>query len=162
MAEKYQGKVFIHYYRQDQKSIGVIRWDEEGYVVQSDRTKMIDAVVSEFHSTDILFNMTQKSLEEYIHHWENMYRVLKENTQGITQPKWETIEGRPDHFAHATVLWRIALEQTLSEGDIVEPGVSNKDDGEHPFVYANHSMDSIDLDEVLERAESKGWKTKHL
>ena len=163
LVDKYQGKVFIHFYRQDQKSIGVVKWDEEGYVAQSDRTKMIDAVVSDIHSKDILFNMPYKDLDEYVTHWENMYRVIEETAQGIMRPSWKTIEGKDDHFAHATVYWRIALEQTLSQGDIVEEGFSSdRRDGEeeHPFVYANHSMETIDLEETLERAEAKGWKTK--
>jgi hypothetical protein len=159
LVEKYQGKVYIHFYRQDQKGIGVVKWDTEGYVAQSDRTKMIDSVVSDIHSQDILFNMTLADLDEYITHWENMYRVVEETSQGIMRPGWKTIEGRPDHYAHATVYWRIALEQTMSQGDILEEGNFSSGE-EHPFVYENKTMNSLDLQDVLDRAESKGWKIK--
>lgn len=164
LAEKYQGKVYIHYYRQDQKSLGVVKWDMDGYVAQSDRTKMIDSVVSDIHSQDIMFNMTATDLDEYITHWENMFRIIEETPQGIQKPKWKTIEGKDDHYAHATIYWRVALEQTMSTGDIVdvEGARRSESDEEHPFIYSNHSMTALDLQDVLNRVEAKKWKVKRM
>ena len=158
LASKYPGKVFIHYYGSDKKSVDVIRWD--GMVAKSDRTKIIDFVVAEINSADVAFNYTENALEDYIVHWKNLYRIISETPQGIRKPSWETIEGRPDHYAHATVYWRIALEQTLGQGGVVmAPGPSRKT-VKHPYVGQDSSVPALSLNEVLERNKRKrSWKS---
>ncbi len=156
LVEKYSGKVFLHYYQQDRKKLGVVRWD--GKVVRSDRTKVIDAVVAEINSGDLTYNMTSAGLEEYIHHWEQLYRQLKATPQGIVKPTWETIENRPDHYAHATVLWRIALEKTMSFGGIVRSPVPGDKKGTHPVVTQEGTVKALDLDDVIKRAKKRKFK----
>ena len=156
LTEKYPGKVYLHYYQQDRKSVGIIRWD--GRAVRSDRTKIIDAVVAEINSADLTFNMSQSELEEYIHHWEQIYRILEETPQGIIKPKWKTIENRPDHYAHATVLWRVALEKTLSVGGIVKGPAPGSGKGGHPVVTRDGTVPALDMDDVIQRAKRKKFK----
>lgn len=158
LAAKYPGRIFIHYYQSDKKTLDIIRWDN--MVVKSDRTKIIDFVVSEINSRDVSFNQTEHDLEEYITHWKNLYRIISETPQGIRKPSWETIEGRPDHFAHATVYWRVALEQTLGQGGIVmAPGPAKRGD-KHPYVSPDSSVPALRMEEVLERARKKRtWKS---
>ena len=168
LVEKYRGKVFIHYYVEDKKQVGIIRWgegDKRG-VVESDRTKVLDLVVSELHSQDQVFNLTLYDLDEYIQHWGNLYRVVEEKldaqgrSTGIRKPVWKHQEGKPDHLAHATVYYRIALEKTMSVGGIVKP--SPKKELEHPVVSADQRVPSVDLKEVLQRVNrtKKDWRTK--
>jgi hypothetical protein len=158
LAEKYSGKVYVHYYQEDKKNTGVIRWDQG--LVKSDRTKIIDYVVAELNSHDIVFNLTEKDLEDYIKHWENMFRVVVDTPQGIRKPQWKTKEGFPDHFAHATILWRVALEQTLSVGKIIsvkEPG-EGKDS--HPEIGPDETVPALDLEEVARKSgepTGRGW-----
>jgi hypothetical protein len=72
LADKYGGKVYMHYYRPDTKRMGIVRWDDQ--VVKADRTKIIDSVVGDFNSRDIIINMTENQLEDYILHWSKIYR----------------------------------------------------------------------------------------
>lgn len=158
LAKKYPGKVFIHYYQPDKNSVGTIRWEQ--YEVKSDRTKLIDEVVAEINSGDITFNMTSPELEEYINHWQQVYRMIDTTPTGVQKPKWATIEGRPDHFAHATVYWRVALERTLSQGGIVRAGSATTRKG-NPVVSPDSTVPALSLDEALERGvkqeRKKGW-----
>jgi hypothetical protein len=158
MAEDYPGNVFIHYYQQDKKNMGIIRWDS--MVVKSDRTKMIDSVVAEINSKDLTYNLTTTDLEEYITHCTNIYRIIGRTPQGIMKPEWQTIEGRPDHFFHATVLFRVALEQTLGQGSIVDTQGQGSTIDRHPFVQANSAVPALNLKDVAERANRKkqNWK----
>jgi hypothetical protein len=158
ITEKYLGKVFIHYYSADKKNLGIIRWD--GGVVRSDRTKVFDYVVSEINSKDITFNLLSSELEDYITHWTNMYRMVKVNPAGIPMPRWETIEGRDDHFAHATILWRVALEQTLGQGGIVSINNPSTRNNSHPEIGPDSTVPALDLSDVLRRANApkgKNW-----
>jgi hypothetical protein len=158
LAERYPGKVYIHYYQPDRKRIGIIRWDDQ--VVRSDRTKIIDSVVGDFNAGDIIINMTERQLEDYVHHWQQVYRMIKLTPQGIKKPSWETIEGRPDHFVHATIYWRIALEQTLGLGTIVGPAASRRDKG-HPIARSSGKVSALNLAEIAKRTtkKRKSWKT---
>lgn len=158
LAAKYPGRVFVHYYQSDKKSTDIIRWDQ--MVVKSDRTKIIDSVVSEINSKDLIFNLTENALEDYIAHWKNVYRIITDTPMGTKKPVWETISDKPDHFAHATVYWRIALEQTLGQGGIVSPSSPLKRTEQHPYVGPDSSVPALRINEVLERARAKrGWKS---
>ena len=153
MAEKYPGKVFIHFFQADKKNMGVIRW--EGRVVKSDRTKIIDAVVAEINSGDVTYNLTQSQMEDYIHHWEQMFRVIEKTPMGTMKPRWQTIEGRPDHFAFAHFLFRIALEKTMSFGGIVRsPRPGGEEEG-HPIVSEDQRVGALDLKDALKRSLRK-------
>ena len=158
MSDKYPGKVFLHYYQQDTKKIGIIRWEDQ--VVKSDRTKVIDSVVGDFNAGDMTINMTENQLEDYIHHWEQLYRMIKLSPQGIKKPTWETNENKPDHFAHATIYWKIALQQTLGLGSISTPGGVQKF-GKHPVMNPDMTVPALDLEKVAKQAGKKkrGWKT---
>lgn len=169
LIEKYRGKVYGHYYVQDKKQAGVIRWGEgDKYgIVESDRTKVIDAVVADINAQDITFNMTQTELENanYIYHWAQMYRVTETSViTGIQVGVWKHPEGRPDHYAHATVYWKIAMEKTLSHGAIVTtPAIARDREKLAPVVAPNFTMQGFDLQAALKRAQAgkKGdWKLK--
>ena len=153
LAETYPGRVYVHYYQQDKKNLGVIRWEQGA--VKSDRTKIIDYVVAEINGGDVTYQMTERALEDYIAHWLNMYRIVVNTPQGIMKPKWETLEGKPDHFAHATVLWRIALEQTLGQGRIVNPPGPRRKGEQHPEINPDETVPALDLKDVVERASKR-------
>lgn len=164
LVERYRGKVYIHYYVEDKKQVGTIRWGEgDGRgVVESDRTKIIDQVVSDLTARDITFNLTLTDLDQYINHWGNMYRVVKENQKGMRVAVWEHIEGKPDHFAHATIYWRIALEKTLITGGIVRAEAPTQSIDKHPIISSDQTMPALDLQKVISRSGKKhgDWKTR--
>ncbi|MFA5730312.1 MAG: phage terminase large subunit family protein [Candidatus Paceibacterota bacterium] len=169
LVNKYPGKVFAHFYSDDTKQMGTIRFGEgdDAGIVKSDRTKLIDAVVADINSQDILFNLTLTDLEnqEYIKHWLNIYRIIEETSKGIKHGVWKTIEGKPDHFAHATSYFKVAMQQTLTRGSvIVTPTAKQK--SQEKSIYINPDNSIIDgfslekLKEGLNRPKGKNWTTR--
>lgn len=155
LIRRYRGRVFGNYYFEDTKKMGTIRWldgDDWG-IVHSDRVQIIDQVVSALNAQDILFNLTLTELEnsEYIYQWTQLYRTTEKNLKGMVVPKWKTIEGKPDHYAHATVYWYIALQKTLSAGGVVRPKPPTSQDPQHPTVSVDSRMPSINPAEVARR-----------
>lgn len=166
LVEKYPGKVFAQYYEEDKKQIGTVRWgeSEDMGIVKSDRTKVIDSVVADINNQDILFNMSLTDLEnqEYISHWLNMYRIITETEKGIKKPAWMTPDGKPDHFAHATVYQQIALTQTLSHGMVIKtPTIRQKQDDKPIYIGADQmAVDPFSMEklkEQLNRPRKKSW-----
>lgn len=168
LCAKYPGKVFAHFYEDDAKTNEIIRWGEDSRdeVVKSDRTKIIDGVVADINATDLLFNMSLTDLEnaEYIRHWLNMYRVVEESAKGIRRGVWRTIEGKPDHLAHATVLWKVAMQQTLSEGGIAHTPLPKAKTEQNKAIYINPdgtAQTGFSLDKIREqlgRPKGRTWK----
>lgn len=157
LAKKYRGKVFVHYYAQDKKQLGIVRWGEGDSfgTVQSDRTKIIDALVADFANKDINFNIPEEGLEEYIAHWGFMYRVIVDNDKGQKIAHWLHAEGKPDHYAHASVYFKIALEKTLSNGAIVMPEQPNF---KQPQIHGGRV--EIDMKQFLKGVgkEPRDWR----
>jgi hypothetical protein len=108
-----------------------------------------------------MYNLTAYDLEEYITHCTNIFRIITKTPQGIMKPEWKTIENRPDHFFHATVLYRVALEQTLGQGGIVDSTEQRSIIDKHPFVQPNSTVPALNLNEVVRRtSKSKtNWKS---
>ena len=153
LAEKYPGKVFVHFYRRDASSGDLIKWSHDSHTVQSDRTKIIDFIVGEINSKDITFNLTITDLEEYLNHWKSMYRIVQDTPLGVKKPSWQHIDGQPDHYAHATVYWRIAIEQTLNNGGISTSHInSGRIIDRNPVVSEDLTVPALDLDAIAQRA----------
>lgn len=166
LAAKYPGRVFVHYFVQEQKDLQIIKWgegDKDGVAV-SDRTKVIDMVVSELKNKDIIFNLTLTELEQYIYDWTQLYRTIEESAQGIQKPVWRTIQDRRDHYAFATIYWRIALEKVFVFGGVIRTP-SKKEQSmfqKSVSIAPDKTIPAIDVSEVLERSTKgkKDWKTK--
>lgn len=169
LVQKYSGKVFMCYFSENQKDLGVIKWgqDDKRGVVFADRTKIIDAVVADIRSKDIVFNLPPEALKTYIEHAENMYRIVTEEltpeggkTGKVTQ-RWLTIGSRPDHFVFATLYWRMALEQTLSHGDVITTARPKKVDLLPP-VHADEfgQTQGINIDDVIDAAIAEERRRK--
>lgn len=166
LVQKYPGKVYMHYYEEDKKQIGIIRWgdgDDQG-VVKSDRTKIIDMVVASFIAKDILFNMSLTELEnvEYIQHWMPLYRAIQTNDKGMQKSVWFTQEGKPDHFAHATIYQQIAQTRVLSGGQVIRTPTYRTRQPDTIMVNAENTTSTppINLDKIKEnlaRPKGKGW-----
>jgi len=166
LAQKYPGRVFVHYFVQEQKDLQVIKWgssDKRGVVI-SDRTKIIDMMVSELTQQEVLFNLTITDLEQYIYDWGQIYRTVETSAQGIQKAVWRTIEGRRDHFVFATIYWRIALEKMFAAGGVVRTPRKKQNSIMKPGVAVSPegTVPAVDLKKVLEKANrrTKSWKTR--
>lgn len=162
LVEKYPGRVFINYYVQDRKGLGIIRYQtkENNGVVHSDRTKILDNIAAMVVNQELLFALKPSEMEEYIYHWENTYRVVEEDSNGVQKGKWLVKEGKPDHFVHATVYYRIALDKVMNSGfgAIVKSATPQKDIVA-PTVKDNQ-VEGINLEQAILQAgkTKKGWK----
>jgi len=164
LSEEYRGRVFINYFNTGiSKSGNVIEWGkgDKRNVVKSDRTKIIDMVVGELQNKEILFNMTTTQLEQYIFDWTQIYKQIETNSQGISRATWKTIEGRRDHFAFASIYWRIALEKTFVASGVVRTPTKRSKMRESIYISPDSTVPAIDIKDVLNRAKGKkDWRTK--
>lgn len=162
-AEKYPGKVYLHYYQQDKKNLGMVYWDHAESMVKTDRTKMFDFLVAEINAGDLRFNMTAPELDAYIYHWLQLYRTVEQDRFGIFVSRWKKIDNQPDHYAHATLLWRVALEQTIDSGGIIDTAERAPTRTRRGFeATPDNKVGALDLQEVAERnamPPGRDWKT---
>jgi len=163
LSEKYRGRVFINYFHTNKKTATVIEWGKKDKrnVVYSDRTKIIDMIIAELGEKGILFNMTLTQLEQYISDWTQIYKEVEISPQGIARPVWKTIEGRRNHYAFATIYWRIALEKTYSISGVVRDERKTGKMRKSVYVSPGGTVPALDLSKTLERAtrKKKSWKT---
>ena len=127
--KKYPGEVFVAYYIEDKKNAGMIRWleDKDAGLVHIDRTRTFDFVVRELTADKFSYFMKSDDLEDYAKHWSNIHRIVEEDKWGKQKARWIRDEGRPDHYAHAHVYYRVALEKVFSSGgDVVEVDGQNE------------------------------------
>lgn len=167
LVQKYPGKMFMHYYEEDKKKLGITRWgqrQEDRGVVKSDRTKVIDAVVADIAAQDILFNvsLTELENESYINHWTIMFRAIEKNEKGMERAVWITKEGKDDHYAHATVLQRVAQTKAMSGGQVITTPTRQK---KPDMIIVNPdnttSIPPVTLDTIKEQVAHKkqtGWQ----
>lgn len=169
LVKKYPGKVFIHYYDTKEKNLDVVTWgegDRRG-VVYSNRTKIFDIAVADIRSRDLEVNMTLTAADEYIVHWTNMYRVVEEDAAGRMKAKWKT-KGedtgtkRPDHYAHSTIYFLIALMKSGVSGAIVKNVEPKRNEVKNPTVSREGTIPAYDTKALLERINKKGksWKVR--
>lgn len=161
LIEKYAGKVFMHYFNQDRHNAGIVRWGEHDKfgIVESDRTKIIDAVVADITSEDVTYQMSATELEPYINHAVKLYRTTRTAPNGSVIPVWETIEGADDHFFFAHIYFKIALEKAAISSGIIN---SSRDDKEPvPYGHAGKTLIEDNLDEAIQRSikPQKDWKS---
>lgn len=147
LAEKYRGEVFCSFYLQDRKQLGTVQWgtDDKMGMVYSDRNKVIQETIDQIVGGGVNYNMPESALEEYIAHWDNMYQVIEEDSLGIPKAVWKTVENRPDHYAHATVYWALAMRRLQARGGAVV-GQDVQIHGKKSFyVGENNQMPGIQL-----------------
>ena len=111
LQSKYPGRVFLCYYRADNKTQQIIKWGEKeeyGKVVV-DRNRAIQLFIDEMTDKRVTFNGVESEWQDYITHWLNIYRVWDENTLAVKTFKWE--RNGADHFVHASVYARVGLDK---------------------------------------------------
>lgn len=156
LMEKYKGRVFICYYKQDTQNSGSVRFKEgKDYgIVHADRTKIFDLVATEINNQTIKFRQSPGELEEYIRHWGNTFRTTEIDNKGFEKGVWTKDPSKPEHFCHATIYMRIALSRQIGRGfgmGFAEPNNLTK-----PAKIADHvdsaGMMTFDLSEQIQEA----------
>ena len=165
LTKKYRGQVFINYYAQDTKQLGTIRYregDDRG-VINTDRTKIFDMLAGEIVNRHQRFRMTHNEMTGMIYHWSQMYRVVEENSKQIKKGVWLTKEGKPDHWCHAMVYMRIAMDRLLRFGDAGIIKHKKPDSEPQGLTVKNHEdgRQSVDHNiDIMEIAKGTGVKKK--
>lgn len=111
LQAKYPGRVFLVWYRQDNKGLELIKWgkDEEYGRVTADRNRLMQLFIDEMLDHRVAFNGTESEWQEYISHWLNIYRIWEENALGVPVFKWE--RSGADHYVHCSIYCRIGLSK---------------------------------------------------
>jgi len=154
LARKYPGRVFVHYYRHDTKNMDTTNKKESADfgVLESDRTKLFDMLAGEVANQKIRFYQSFKQLQGQdgkglVYHVGNTYRIVEKDTKGIDRARWETKEGKPDHWAHALAYWRVGVSQILVSGET--GGVSRADKQLKPSAPGVRADGTIPVEEGL-------------
>ena len=125
LQQKYLGIVWLSYFKKEIRKADYIKWDRATHTVYSDRGKMLGLLVDEFSDKKIRFQMKPNDLELYIKHWQRVYKRKEKNNLGIEEEIWDS-DGE-DHFAFATIYWRLALEKIGGGGTELVSYTSPKD-----------------------------------
>jgi hypothetical protein len=157
LREKYRGRVFLCHYRQDRKTMQLIKWghDEEAGNVVVDRNRMIQLVVDELTDKRIPIFGNREEWSDLITHWSNMKRVEEMDGLGVMKKKWER-EG-DDHLVHAQVYWRVGMSKfgmggAEITGDLgiirgIQRGYSVSPQGKVPLITQGLSLSHNDDDD---------------
>lgn len=117
LREEFPGRVFLCHYARDRKTFQLIRWGkgEEAGNVTVDRNRMMQMVIDDFANRLVPLQGTPDDWAEYESHWATLYKITEVDTLGVPQFKWETSNGM-DHFAHATLYWRVGMDRFKNDG----------------------------------------------
>lgn len=161
LVQKYPGKIWMSYFSKNKKQLEVVEWGEgdKAGVVYSDRTKIIDALVADIRTQDQIYNINLSEMQEYISHASNMYRVVIEKTTpeggktGEVSQEWLTIGSKPDHFIFATIYFKLALQQTLSRGNVIRSRPAAKQELLPPIHADEYGQTmGINIEDALDAA----------
>jgi hypothetical protein len=78
-------------------------------------------VIDDFTRKMIPLQGSQDDWNEYYDHWKTLYKVSELNNLGQPESRWETSNGM-DHWCHATLYWRVAMDRFKNEGGKVFTG----------------------------------------
>lgn len=118
IRDRYPGIVWLHYFKKEVKKADFILWDYKTHTCYSDRSKIIQQVIDEMTDRKRRFNLRPEDLKEYIKHWESLYKEQEEDSLGIPRDVWKS--NGDDHFAFATIYFRLALEKGGGEVKITD------------------------------------------
>lgn len=118
LVDKYPGEVFICYFKQDTKNLGIITYGNgvNASVVYADRTKILDLVAQELVEAKLLFRERPDQLEDIIKDWNNLYRTTIEKDDGRQVSTWLKKDGKASDYPFAHVYYRIALSRLGNMG----------------------------------------------
>lgn len=131
LQKQFPGKVYLNFYVDDPKRPRDLdpvdrSRDAEG-ILLAERTQIIDQTIRAWAAGDILITphdpVDPEQLEEFAKHWQALYEVRSDDNMGNEIRRWEN--SGPDHWAHATIYWRLAIQ--LFGGDPL-PAIPGKEE----------------------------------
>jgi hypothetical protein len=157
LREKYPGRIFLCHYAKDRKTFQFVRWGENAETgnVNVDRNRMMQMVIDEFADGRIPLQGTRDDWGEFYQHFESLYRLEEKDAQGNPFFKWETSNGT-DHWAHATLYWRVGMSKYGGDKPIITPGRQ-----EQPGYHVEYGGISYQPDpmKLIAARKGKDWRT---
>ena len=114
-ALRHPGQVYLNFYVEKQK--GEVKWDDEEFICQENRTESMDASHAGYHSKKNVLPPRSPEAEEFAEHCSNVAKKLDEDEEtGSKRYIW--VKLGEDHFRHADNYACIAAA-AFSDGPIV-------------------------------------------
>lgn len=117
------GIFYLANYQRDKARQGNVRFGakDKGGWVYIDRNRTIQEIMEMWVEKRIRISIRPLDLDSsFIKHYENMARIKDVDSLGRDIYKWEAGNGE-DHFVHATVYWRAALDRIGQKSCVVSP-----------------------------------------
>lgn len=129
LVEKYPRLVHLNYYVEDTKTSKISVWAKDSNEVKqntilTDRTRAFDRHLYNLGANSVIYkNEDQGELDIIIEHFNNLNRIIEENSKGIQRAVWRRPPGKADHLAHANIYMEIAREEGkgMAGAGIVRP-----------------------------------------
>lgn len=113
LREEFPNRVYLCFFRADQKNDSLIRWDEDEGTVIADRNKLIQLVIDEMTEKRLPIYGSESDWLEVMLEWLGMYRTEEESNLGTPIFKWnKPSTGRCD-YPFCFVYWRIGMDRLL-------------------------------------------------
>lgn len=159
LAQQYR-HVYCSFYIDQTKTLDLVEWGTRDKVnmVYPVRDLVFDDMIEYIVNGNIKFYGPKSYWEEYIKHWETMYKAkvvgnTRVNDDYITAPgqtvrtTWLSSTGE-DHFAHATLYYYVALSRLTQGGGVVLTGqnpqnVIQKEMGRSPIVESGSKPNTM-------------------
>lgn len=121
LATKYPYKLWCCYYVDDPKrpaNLEPLDWNDPEGIVKAERTSSIDDTVYRFLKRDInmyldskdsLYKHNKNEKETFVGQWESMFIIEGTDKMGNRVKRWA--KSGPDHWAHATNYWNMAVQK---------------------------------------------------
>lgn len=182
LAKKYRPRgnsrwrVYCSFYIEQSKNYELIDWgsDDKAHMVYPVRNLLFDDLIAYISNGNVKFFNNKAYFEEYISHWETMYRLDMVGTKRaedigpttkIMQGVWQSSTGN-DHYAHATLFYYVALSKIIGGGGQV---LADRQDP-HRLLQQDHGRIQVVPDVNQGKMKpvrsyipdlSKMWKQKH-
>lgn len=111
MREQFPNRVFLCYFRRDQKNDTQIRWNDNDGSVIVDRNKLIQLCVDELTYKRMPMFGTEPDWEDVWLEWAGMYRTTEVDSLGMPVHTWnKPPSGRAD-YPFCYVYWRVGMDR---------------------------------------------------
>ena len=107
IKEEFAGRVYLCSFGSDKTGEELAKWNEDDFTVLADRNRCVQLTVDEFTDRRIPVIGTETDWYPYWVHWNALTRVSEVNKHGQVRKIWA--RNGPDHWAMATVYWRIGM-----------------------------------------------------
>jgi len=163
LLPKYRGRMYACFYKHNSQRKDLIEWgtkDNNRGHVYVDRNQLISSMVYDFMDKKMKFTTSgrlpqvylKSDLDEYIKHWQNIYKVTEEDRYGIPFSEWK--HTGQDHFVHATGYFKIALSRV----PILEDGAKRFEGAAITVVDETIPADKVPILAQEDYYDSEAWK----